>query len=71
MTTLPPLKTRCFRCGVPLECHWPETMTWAGAPTREEYMSNALRHDRVHVVCDDCLAKMPDVKLEVLRWEEA
>lgn len=70
--TPPPLKTLCFECGVPLECYWPETMTWAGEPvSREEFMTNALRHERVRVVCDDCLAKMPDVKLEDLRWEEA
>jgi hypothetical protein len=37
------------------------------AVTAREYMARALRNDKTLVVCDDCLAEMPDVKLEDMR----
>lgn len=63
------LKTLCTRCQQPLECHWPAEMTFAGEPcTAEEYMAKTLRAENVGVYCDDCLDKMPDVKLKDLRY---
>lgn len=43
-------------------------MNWAGrsVPTAE-YVGNAMRSQNVMICCDECLAKMPDVKLEDLR----
>ena len=62
------LATLCFECGTKVECHWPEEMCWAGlSVTPQEYMANALNHDKVEILCDDCLQKRPDVKVEDLQ----
>lgn len=64
------LKTRCTKCQQPLDCHWPPAMTFGGEScTPEEYMAKALQSENVGIYCDDCLEKMPDVKLEYLRHE--
>ena len=63
------LKTLCMRCQRPLDCNWPAEMTFAGQScTAEEYMAKTLRAENVGVYCDDCLDKMPDVKLKDLRY---
>jgi hypothetical protein len=63
------IKTLCTRCQQPLDCNWPTEMTFAGQPcTAEEYMAKTLTTENVGVYCDDCLDKMPDVKLEDLRY---
>lgn len=62
------LKTLCTRCQAPIICEWPDKMTFGGDPvTPAEYMSKALQSERVLVVCNNCLAEMPDVKLEDMR----
>ena len=33
----------------------------------DENVAHAMRTDNVYICCDDCLAKMPDVKLEDLK----
>ena len=44
-------------------------MTFAGKPcTAEEYMAKTLMGETLGVYCDDCLDKMPDVKLEDLYY---
>jgi hypothetical protein len=64
------LKTLCTECQRPLDCHWPPEMTFAGKPcTPVEYISKALQHDKIFICCDDCLQKMPDVKIEDLFYE--
>lgn len=52
-------------------CHWPPTTTFAGKScTAAEYMAEALQSDSVGIYCDDCLEKMPDVKLEDLYCDD-
>lgn len=64
------LKTRCTKCQKPMDCHWSPDQTWGGVPcSAEEYMAKALQSENVGVYCDDCLEKMPDVKLEDLFGE--
>lgn len=59
------LATLCSRCQRPLKCEWPDEMTFGGEPVAAtEYMARALRSNAVLIVCDECLAKMPDVRLE-------
>jgi hypothetical protein len=61
-------RTLCTRCLTPIDCEWPDEMKWAGrAMPTVEYVGNAMRSNNVMICCDDCLAKMPDVKLEDLR----
>jgi hypothetical protein len=65
MTTI---KTLCTVCQCDLLLQWPDKMTFAGAEcTAQEYASNALRSETVYLVCDSCLAKMPDVRIEDLQ----
>lgn len=60
----------CTGCKKPMDCHWPPTMTFDGEPcTPEEYMAKALQSENVGIYCDDCLEKMPDVKLEDLQYQ--
>lgn len=64
------LKTLCTGCKKPVDCYWPPTTTFGGEPcTAEEYMAKALQSESVGIYCDDCMEKMPDVKLEDLRHE--
>ena len=64
------LETLCTGCQKPMVCHWPPMTTWGGVPcTAAEYMSKALQSESVGIYCDDCLEKMPDVKLEDLCYE--
>ena len=64
------LKTLCTGCKAPMDCYWPPMTTWGGVPcTAEEYMAKALQSENVGIYCDDCLEKMPDVKLEDLHFE--
>lgn len=64
------LKTLCTKCQKPMECHWPAETTFGGVKcTAAEYMAKALQSESVGIYCDDCLEKMPDVKLEDLRYE--
>jgi len=61
------MKTLCTGCQKPVDCYWPPMTTWGGEPcTAEEYMAKALQSENVGIYCDDCLEKMPDVKLEDL-----
>jgi hypothetical protein len=62
------LKTLCNVCQAPMTCEWPDNMTYGGeAVTAREYMEKALRNDKTLIVCEECLAKMPDVNLEDMR----
>jgi hypothetical protein len=64
------LKTRCTACQKPVDCYWPPMTTWGGEPcTAAEYMAKALQSENHGIYCDDCLEKMPDVKLEDLNHE--
>ena len=59
------LKTLCTACKNPVDCYWPPTTTFGGEPcTAEEYMAKALQSESVGIYCDDCMERMPDVKLE-------
>jgi len=61
------LKTLCTSCQKPVDCYWPPMTTWGGEPcTAAEYMAKALQSENHGIYCDDCLEKMPDVKLEDL-----
>jgi len=64
------VKTRCTKCQNPIDCYWPKEMSYAGlSVTPQEYMALALQSEGVGIYCDDCLEKMPDVKLEDLCYE--
>jgi hypothetical protein len=59
------LKTLCTECQKPVDCYWPPMTTWGGKPcTAAEYMAKVLQSESHGIYCDDCLEKMPDVKLE-------
>jgi len=65
------LKTLCTKCQKPVTCFWGPGTTFAGEPcTPEELMAKTLASGTGGVYCDDCLEKMPDVKLEDLILEE-
>lgn len=62
------LSTLCSQCQKPLTCQWDKEMTFGGEKvTASEYMARALRSKNVQIVCDDCLQKMPDVRVEDMR----
>lgn len=64
------IKTLCTKCLKPMECHWPPEMDFAYKKcTALEYMAKVLESESMGVYCDDCLEKMPDVKLEDLMFE--
>jgi len=64
------IKTLCTGCKEPLTCHWPPMMDFAGRMIpATEYMAKTLLNEDMGVFCDPCLEKMPDVKLEDLRYE--
>lgn len=59
------IRTLCTRCLATVDCEWPKEMSWAGlSVTPQEYMANALRTGNADILCDDCLRKSPDVKVE-------
>ena len=61
------IKTLCTRCQKPITLEWPDRMDFGGETvTAQEYLDRALSSNSVYVACDDCLAAMPDVKLDEL-----
>ncbi len=65
MTTI---RTLCTVCLKPIQQEWPDQMTFGGVTcTATEYVAQALRSESVYIVCAECLAKMPDVRLEDMR----
>ena len=65
------LTTLCFGCGVRVECDWPAEMSYAGlSVTPQEYMALALNNDKTEVLCDACIQKRPDVRVEDLIQED-
>jgi len=64
------LETLCTGCKRPMVCYWPPTTTFGGETcTAEEYMAKALQSESLGIYCDDCMERMPDVKLEDLLCE--
>lgn len=64
------LKTLCTGCKNPVDCYWPPMTTFGGETcTVEEYMAQALQSESVGIYCDDCMERMPDVKLGDLHFE--
>ena len=61
------LKTLCTGCKKHVECYWPPTTTFGGEPcTAVEFMTKVLQSESVGIYCDDCMERMPDVKIENL-----
>lgn len=65
------LRTLCTECQTPIVCEWPEEMSWAGlSVTPQEYMANAIRNQSTEILCDACLQRRPDVRVEDLILDE-
>jgi len=51
----------------PIECQWPDQMKLGNrVVSTPEYVAYTLRSKNVYICCDDCLEKMPDIKIEDL-----